>query len=243
MADMLQEGISLLKTGNLEEARAVFDRLIGKEPKNAPAHLWLGKCLALEGDLDKARKEFRSAAEHGDDIVRETAKLQLRTIMYNGFLKHLILAPPLRYVLFAAGIGYGMALILVSMGFEEISRWFGQVSIYGLLPLFFVWVFFIIAYVMGHLAFDQESKGRLVHFSRSFIGLAGVLVIPANLLIRFGPWVKILAIFLDVFLVSLFLSRVFNWVGQMMTGEDTPPIISAMFGRFDDFDSLVDDQE
>ena len=88
MADMLQEGISLLKTGNLEEARAVFDRLIGKEPKNAPAHLWLGKCLALEGDLDKARKEFRSAAEHGDDIVRETAKLQLRTIMYNGFLKH-----------------------------------------------------------------------------------------------------------------------------------------------------------
>ena len=232
MAKTLEEGIALVKEGALDEAITIFKTALKKEKNNALAYLWLAKCHILDGETKKAQQAFRSAVEYGEGEVLEEARLQLRSMAYNKWLNLLVFDAPLRVLLIISVIGYMFSFVLETLGVDKaISQIVGEVSIYGILSLFFIWAFFIIAYLLGQLAFDKRLKGRLVLFARTSIAIAGILVIPANLLVRHGLGVIILAIILDVFLFSLFLSRVFDWLGKKMTGESSP-IVWAFLSQF-----------
>lgn len=231
MAITLQEGIRLLQEGDLDAAQEQFLGILEAQPTDAPAWLWLANCHVLQGHLRVARRAFRKVIEHGDEEMREEARRQLRSLWYNRFVYHLILNPPLRVILLAAVVGY-----MISLGLLQASPWkraaeiVGLISIWVLLPIFFAWCIFIFAYFVGNIAFAPGAKmsDGGVKSARLAIALAGIFVIPANLFVRVGLGVQVLAVFLDVFLLSLLFSQVINSIGRRMAGEESVLILYQM---------------
>jgi hypothetical protein len=69
----------LAREGNLEEAKAAFERLTGEGPRiyRVMARLEHAAVLEMQGDLEAALTEFdRAADEANDPVMRETAQLR-----------------------------------------------------------------------------------------------------------------------------------------------------------------------
>ena len=225
MSNSLHQGIQLVREGDIEAACTVFQDILSKDSKDASAYLWLGNSQVLLGNLKEARKSFLSAQEYGEEQIQQEARRQLNSIWYNRVLGVLVLRPPLRFLLLLVVIGYALSILLRLGNLPKASYWVQLVSVYGFLPLFFIWAFFIISYFIGNIAFEGDEDADFTKRLRFVIGLAGVFVLPANLFISQGIGVKILAIFLDVFLVSLGLSRLLNWLGRRLAGEESIGIL------------------
>lgn len=228
---ILKQGIRCLQEGDLEAAQGIFDALIQEHPTDGSAYLWQGNCYVLIGDLKKARQAFRAVLKHGDEELRQEAQRQLRSLWYNRFVYHLILQPPLRYLLLLALLGYVVSLGLAQLpGAKQIAQTVGWISIWGVLPFFFVWVIFIFAYFVGNIAFAPGAQdGDVgVRSARLAIALAGIFVIPANIFMSVGIGVRILAVFLDIFLLSLMLSQVINRLGRRLAGEESALIVHQL---------------
>jgi len=58
----LQANLKILQ-GEPKAAEALFEKVVGKTPNDAPAHLRLGLVYNLTGQLEKALKSFRKALE------------------------------------------------------------------------------------------------------------------------------------------------------------------------------------
>jgi len=56
-----REGDTLLRLGQLEEAKNAYQRAQEMNPENASAKLGMGRCLLLEGETDDAMESFRAA--------------------------------------------------------------------------------------------------------------------------------------------------------------------------------------
>ncbi|HEX9191741.1 MAG TPA: tetratricopeptide repeat protein, partial [Candidatus Deferrimicrobiaceae bacterium] len=54
-------GLALLKAGRNTEASAVFRDLLGRNPRHADAHYYLGKSLVAQGSSREAGRHFREA--------------------------------------------------------------------------------------------------------------------------------------------------------------------------------------
>ncbi len=241
MSKKLEDGISLVQNGAIEQGMTIFKKVLKKDPQNASAHLWLGKCHLLDGERDSARESFKAAIRYGDESIKKEARFQLRAMLFNRALNLLIFDAPLRFLLIASVIVYLFSYLLETFSVSKAVYIFvREFSIYGILSLFFVWAFFIIAYLLGQLAFDRRLKGKVVIIVRVIIAVAGILVIPVNLLISYGPWLIVLASILDVFLFSLFLGRIFDWIGRKMTGESSPMVLTFL-SQFTDNDDITFD--
>jgi Na+/proline symporter len=118
-----------------------------------------------------------------------------------------------------------LSFILHYTNLNKVSEFIGNMAIWGFLPLFFIWVFFIFTYFIGNIAFASGHPNKAARSARLAIILAGIFVIPANLLMNYAVGVKVLAIFLDIFLLCLLLSRTLNWLGNRLAGEETPLIL------------------
>lgn len=227
----LQKGILLLQEGDLDASRDVFLALVEQDKKDASAYLWLGNNYVMNGDLGKAREAFRNVIANDKGDLKEEAKRQLRSLWFNRFVFHLILQPPLRYLLILSTIGYGVSFgMLQFTPYKETAELVGFVSIWVVLPLFFSWVIFIFAYFVGNIAFAPpgSQNPKAARSAKLAIALAGIFVIPANLLMHYGLGVKVLAIFLDIFLLSLMLSKLINQLGQKLAGEESVLILHQL---------------
>jgi tetratricopeptide (TPR) repeat protein len=221
----LKEGIQLLREGDLDNAQLFFHKLLQGQEQDAPIHLWLGNCYVLMGELKAAHGQFLKVLEYNDPELKLEAKRQLRSLWFNRLLNWLILNPPLRVLLLGAVVGYALSFILHYTNLNKVSEFIGNMAIWGFLPLFFIWVFFIFTYFIGNIAFASGHPNKAARSARLAIILAGIFVIPANLLMNYAVGVKVLAIFLDIFLLCLLLSRTLNWLGNRLAGEETPLIL------------------
>jgi hypothetical protein len=70
------------------------------------------------------------------------------------------------------------------------------------------------------VAFSPQSKNnKAAKSAKIAFWLAAIFVIPANFLMSYGLFVKILAIFLDAFVLSIILSRGLSIMGERISGE------------------------
>ncbi len=227
----LQEGIQLLQEGDLDASRDVFKSLVEEDKQDARALLWLGNNYVMNGDLSHAREAFRGVIRHDKGDLREEAKRQLRSLWFNRFVYHLILQPPLRYLLILSMLGYGVSFGLLQFSpYKEAAQMTAFLSIWVVLPIFFSWVIFIFAYFVGNIAFAPAGamNPKAARSAKLAVALAGIFVIPANLFMHFGLGVKVLAVFLDVFLLSLAVSQVINRLGQKLAGEESVLILHQL---------------
>lgn len=221
MAQTLQNGINLVRQGDLEGAEKVFLSLLEAHPEDSSARMWLGECYVLVGDLGKAQTAFRMLVSCEDASVREEAKKQLRALRFNRVLHFLVVNPPLRWLLLFSVIGYGVSWGLRAASIQKSAAWVELISVWGLLSLFFFWALFIITYFLGNLAFSPETKdSKGAKSARLAFILAAIFVVPANVLIGYGWAVKFLAIFLDAFVLSFICSRAFSLLGQRILAHD-----------------------
>ena len=229
MDNQLQKGIQLLQEGDLDAAQEIFEKSLERKPNDAASHLWLGNCFVLQGELGKARTEFRAVMKHGGEELQAEARRQLYSLWYNRLVYHLILQPPLRYLLLLAVTGYVASLALLPFPqHKDTAEYIFVASIWIVLPLFFAWITFIVTYFVGSIAFAPDSSGPGVKSARLAIALAGIFVIPANLFINMAVGVKILAVFLDVFLLSLMASQLISRLGKKLAGEESMLILHQL---------------
>ena len=59
--DLIATAVGLQKTGRLEEAKALYERILQEHPKNADAHHLLGVIAVEEGELDLAQAHIECA--------------------------------------------------------------------------------------------------------------------------------------------------------------------------------------
>lgn len=221
MSDTLQDGIVLLQKGDLEASQEIFQRLLQENPADAAAHLWLGNCYVLIGDLGKAKASFRTTIQQDDAAFKEEAQRQLRAIGYNRLMRVLMMRPPLRMLLLFALAGYLTSWGLRAAKMEGPALWVELVSVWGGLSLFFFWVLLILGFFIGNMAFvpDHHAGEGAVKSAKVFIGLCVIGLIPANLMMGYGVAVKFLAIFLNAFLLALLMGRGLYWMGTRFAGE------------------------
>jgi Flp pilus assembly protein TadD len=58
-----RDGERAVKEGRYQEAVALFNSILRREPDNADAHNYLGYSLRKLGDLDKAQQHYRTALQ------------------------------------------------------------------------------------------------------------------------------------------------------------------------------------
>lgn len=78
-SDEFQAAFEMAQAGNLDSAKAEFERLSGEGPRvyRAMAHMQTATILEAQGDLDGAIAAFDAAAEASSDpIMRDTARLR-----------------------------------------------------------------------------------------------------------------------------------------------------------------------
>src|SRR5687767_14263359 len=74
-SDDVKKGIAALKAGDLNGARASFEVAIGKNPKQADAHHYMGLVLEQQGDKPGAEKSYRRALEIQPDLEEAATNL------------------------------------------------------------------------------------------------------------------------------------------------------------------------
>jgi hypothetical protein len=71
-------GLAVLKAGRVQEAEAIFNKVIARSPKNPEAHLGLGRIARIRNDADTAISHFRrsvSSASFGEEALRQLWRL------------------------------------------------------------------------------------------------------------------------------------------------------------------------
>ncbi len=227
--NILQKGIELLQGGDIEGAKEIFRSILEETPQHSAAHLWMGNCAVLQGQLNTARKHFRQALQGDDPSLSQEAKRQLKSLWFNQIVQFLLLKPPLLYLLTAAVAGYVISMGLRLTGYEKASHYAEFLAIKVILPFFFIWAIFIISSFIGHLAFTPTSPPSAKKSARLAIALAALAVIPANIFQSYGTNIQILAIGTNIFLISIAIERLINWVGKKIAGKESPLIFRQIY--------------
>jgi tetratricopeptide (TPR) repeat protein len=79
-ADLVQQGQKLSRNGKQDEALALFQQALDKEPNLFEAHLSAGAALDLKGDYSQARKHLQKAI---DVATPETKAQAMRSLAYS----------------------------------------------------------------------------------------------------------------------------------------------------------------
>ena len=227
--NFLQDGISLLQKGDIERAKEIFSSLLESDPQDSAAHIWMGNCAVLQGQLNVARQHFRNALKGGDPSMSREARRQLNSLWFNQIVQFILLKPPLLYILTAAVAGYVFSMGLRLTGYEKASQYAEFISIKVILPFFFIWAIFIISSFIGHLAFTSSSPPSARKSARLAIILAAIAVIPANIFQTYGTNIQILAIGTNIFLLSIAIERLINWIGKKIAGKESPLIFRQIY--------------
>jgi tetratricopeptide (TPR) repeat protein len=71
----VRRGVTALKAGDLNTAKAAFEAAIAKNPKQADAHHYLGVVLEHDDKKDEAEKEYKTAFELSPDLQESAENL------------------------------------------------------------------------------------------------------------------------------------------------------------------------
>ena len=230
MASGLKEGIRLLRDGDADGAAEIFSKLLRSQPGDGQAHLWLGNARLLAGDLSGAVASFRSTVEHGDAELQSEARRQISAVRYQRLLNLLVVRPKLRFLLIAGGVGALVAFALRHSGHPAPAGYVYAVSVYGLIPLSFAWLIFIISFIVTDFAGRSDSTGRSV---KMLLVAVGLVTVGANALLMAMPqlwraaettlaklaWI-VPAAALDLFCLSLGASWLLKRYGRKLTDGD-----------------------
>ncbi|GAB1432661.1 tetratricopeptide repeat protein [Spirochaetota bacterium] len=87
MPKKLSAVADLIKQGRTQPASKIVKNILGKEPKNAVAHYYLGKIYQIEGKLELALMEYKTVGELGqfDREIPETEFRKLIADLYERF--------------------------------------------------------------------------------------------------------------------------------------------------------------
>lgn len=87
MPKKLSAVADLIKQGRTQPAAKIVKNILGKEPKNAVAHYYLGKIYQIEGKLELALMEYKTVGELGqfDREIPETEFRKLIADLYERF--------------------------------------------------------------------------------------------------------------------------------------------------------------
>ncbi len=86
--ERLESAAVLLDLGKTEEAASVLDAVIHDDPKNAEAHVMLGRAFAETGDLDQADEAFNTAIAIGGKTTVKLIDEELLDAYKSIFVEH-----------------------------------------------------------------------------------------------------------------------------------------------------------
>ncbi len=78
--DLLRQAISMIDSGNGEEARKILEDLSVKSPQNPAVHLQLGRAYSKGGDVGRARREFLRTLKAGGAYSQQANEMLLSLV-------------------------------------------------------------------------------------------------------------------------------------------------------------------